>query len=507
MEKFLDFGTAGIRGIIGEGPSKLNYGYVKQIANGIVQYLNNDKKNSKLVVIGRDNRLMSEEFSIYFANFLTKNGINVIFNEEISPTPFVSFLILKHKASLGINITASHNPAEYNGIKLYNSKANQLLPEEVFEIKKYFDEYVEIKNVDKIQLNKNKFLHLVSINDKNDYINKVINVANLNKNNKKISNLKVVYSPLHGTGIYFVPTILEKIFIENNYLFADKQMVKDPYFTYAKKPNPELEEVFYELISVAKNKDIDLLLVTDPDSDRIGVAVSHKGEFRLLNGNETALIIFNYLLENNFYNQNSSLVYSFVSSPLLAKIASSKKLNVIEVPTGFKWMGDVINKEKLNSVFAFEESYGSLIEPSLARDKDAIQSVVAISFIASELKNQNLSLVDYLDKIYKKYGYIQSQTISYEFGDVKKIDSIREEFSKLTFCEQIQDIKDYKHESIPSDMIKITLIDKSTISYRPSGTEPKIKFYIYTYADDESEAKKKLESITKSLDKFIFKFK
>lgn len=507
MEKFLDFGTAGIRGIIGEGPSKLNYGYVKQIANGIVQYLNNGKKNSKLVVIGRDNRLMSEEFSIYFANFLTKNGINVIFNEEISPTPFVSFLILKHKASLGINITASHNPAEYNGIKLYNSKANQLLPEEVFEIKKYFDEYVEIKNVDKIQLNKNKFLHLVSINDKNDYINKVINVANLNKNNKKISNLKVVYSPLHGTGIYFVPTILEKIFIENNYLFADKQMVKDPYFTYAKKPNPELEEVFYELISVAKNKDIDLLLVTDPDSDRIGVAVSHKGEFRLLNGNETALIIFNYLLENNFYNQNSSLVYSFVSSPLLAKIASSKKLNVIEVPTGFKWMGDVINKEKLNSVFAFEESYGSLIEPSLARDKDAIQSVVAISFIASELKNQNLSLVDYLDKIYKKYGYIQSQTISYEFGDVQKINSIREEFSKLTFYEQIHDIKDYKHESIPSDMIKITLIDKSTISYRPSGTEPKIKFYIYTYADDETEAKKKLESITESLDKFIFKFK
>lgn len=507
MEKFLDFGTAGIRGIIGEGPSRLNYGYVEQIADGIVQYLKSQNESEKLVVIGRDNRLMSYEFSVYFANLLTKNGINVLFNEEISPTPFVSYLILKHKADLGINITASHNPAEYNGIKLYNNKANQLLPEEVLELKKYFKKYYEIKSFNDIELNKNSYLHLVSQEDKNDYIEKVVNIANLSKNIKKISNLKIVYSPLHGTGIYFVPTILNKIYAEGSYLFADKHMVKDSNFTYAKKPNPELKEVFDELIKTAKDKNIDLLLVTDPDSDRVGVAVKHNNEFILLNGNETALIIFNYLVENNFYKKNSSLIYSFVSSPLLANISELNNIDVYEVPTGFKWIGDVINKNNLCSVFAFEESYGSLIEPSLARDKDAIQSVVALSFIASELKKQNINLIEYLEKIYQKYGYIQSETISYEFNEIQKINSIRNNFPKLEFYEDSFEIKDYKYEEISSDMIKITLKDKSTISYRPSGTEPKIKFYIYAYGITKNEALEKIQKIKLVLDEFVERFK
>ncbi|QDY88415.1 phospho-sugar mutase [Mycoplasma anserisalpingitidis] len=507
MEKFLDFGTAGIRGIIGEGPSKLNYGYVEQIANGIVQYLKNQSDNEKWIVIGRDNRIMSYEFSVYFANFLTKNKINVLFNEEISPTPFVSYLILKHNADLGINITASHNPAEYNGIKLYNNKANQLLPDEVFELKKYFVEYCEIKNANDIKLNKNSYLHLVSEKDKDDYIEKVIDIAKLNNKSGKISNLKIVYSPLHGTGIYFVPTIFNKIFSEDSCFFVEKHMVKDSNFTYAKKPNPELKEVFDELIKTAKNKNIDLLLVTDPDSDRVGVAVKHNNDFRLLNGNETALIIFNYLIENKFYMKNSSLVYSYVSSPLLAKISKLNNINVYEVPTGFKWIGDVINKNKLGSVFAFEESYGSLIEPSLARDKDAIQSVVALSFIASELKKQNMNLVEYLEKIYQKYGYIQSETVSYEFSEIEKINLIRTNFTKLEFYEDTYEVKDYKYEEISSDMIKITLKDKSTISYRPSGTEPKIKFYIYTYGTSEKEALAKIENIKLVLNNFVSKYK
>ncbi|ADE19954.1 phospho-sugar mutase [Mycoplasma crocodyli] len=497
----LDFGTAGIRGILGPNENQLNENYIYQIANGVAKYLKQNKCLNQSVVIGRDNRRKSKDFALLFAHIISSYGIKVYYSQEITPTPFLSYLILKLKVGIGINITASHNPAQYNGVKLYNKNANQMLPDEIKELKAFFEPYKNILNT-LDTYNDISNIEYVEPKLKSEYIQKVIKVGGgFNQ-----GNLRIAYSPQHGTGAYYATRILDALVDIKNTYFATKQMIEDPNFTYSENPNPESLSAYTELINVARNNnDIDLLITTDPDSDRVGAMIKHNDEYVLLDGNQTATIILDYLINFNKGNlEDTYMVYSYVSSNLPAIIAKKNNVKVFEVPTGFKWIGDLINKnQNLRHLFSFEESYGSLIDEELARDKDALQSLVIIIKIAQYYKNKGMTLIDALNSIYRKYSFVKSKTISHEMSDMSMIKNFREKFNSLSFPNSTYQKIDYLNDNNPTDMIKYKFDDNSWISYRPSGTEPKIKFYIFALDKDEATAQNKLENYQKIIEVLI----
>ncbi|WP_040545551.1 phospho-sugar mutase [Mycoplasmopsis alligatoris] len=498
-EKYLDFGTAGIRGVLGPNNDQLNENYIYQIAHGIAKYINKNKLK-KLVVIGRDNRRKSQDFALLFAQILAKNGIKVFYSKEITPTPFLSYLILQLQATIGINVTASHNPAVYNGVKLYNKNANQMLPDEIKKLKSYFQPFKNILN-DLKEFNPHENIIYVNEEFKRNYIKSLTNLFPV----KIQSDLKIAYSPQHGTGAYYVRDILYPIIDLKNVYFCPLQMVEDQNFTHSPNPNPESIDAYKELLEIAKkHDDIDLLITTDPDSDRVGIMVKHNNKFELLDGNQTATIIFDYLLKNTKNLSNKYMIYSYVSSNLPAIMAKKHNVKVYEVPTGFKWIGDSINNIKdMEHLFSFEESYGSLIDSSLARDKDALQSLVVLVKIAQECKNKNITLLDLLEQIYQKYSYVKSKTISKEVTDMALIKVIKDKFLNIKFPDDKITMMDYsKLENNPTEMIKYKLLGDSWIAYRPSGTEPKIKFYLFALNGNEKESQDKLnlfENIIKNL--------
>lgn len=504
--KKLEFGTAGIRGKIGQNEDHLNYAHVQRIAHGYAKYLKNKYPNEKIkVVIGRDNRLKSYGFSICCAHILNSYGIEVIYSKNISPTPFVSFCILEYKAHGGINITASHNPKEYNGIKLYNNMASQCLPEEISEIVSYFEPYENYseKYEGKMLLNKKvcKNLTYISKKTQDKYLDLILKVGG----DIKVENIKVAYSPLHGTGRNYAKKIFEKLGLnlnENNYqtaFFAKEQMIQTPHFTYCKYPNPEKPEAFELLKKVGLKNNIDILLMTDPDSDRVGIAVKDKDGYRLFNGNETATIIFKYLLDTtpNIDINKQYLIYSFVSSNVPSVLAKNKNIPSYVVPTGFKWIGMLINqfiKENKRCLFVFEESYGSLINEDIARDKDALQSIVILCKMASYYKKQNKTLINVLDDVYKETGYVASANVEIIVDENTNLKELQNKFKNLPFNNKV--ILDYNERTdfMKANMIKIEFTDdNSWLALRPSGTEPKIKFYIFSFDKTEHEAKVKLE--------------
>ncbi|WP_027332658.1 phospho-sugar mutase [Mycoplasmopsis gallinarum] len=502
MQK-LDFGTAGIRGILGKEPYQLNYFHVARVIDAYAQYLRAQYGKKASVVIGRDNRKMSCSFSKLAAYILDSYQIKVWYVKDIAATPFISYLTKIKKASGAINFTASHNPKNYNGIKLYNHFGAQCLPEEIDAIKKYFKDYEWYQTNFKLPQNIN-LAHLKNLNwtSKRDLDNYVTEVANLGIN--IIPNVKIAYSPLHGTGSKIMPLLLTKLgFTKVNNQFVNaflspEQMKIDRHFKTIDYPNPEYAEAYNYVKKLGLKHQADLLLLSDPDSDRVGLSVWNGKEYVNLNGNETALLIFYFLNQTNFYKNKNDLflVYSFVSSNLPSLIATKHNIKSIEVPTGFKWIAKIINENKQdNFAFGFEESYGSLINSNIANDKDAFQSIALIIKMASYYKNQNLNLLDVLNSIYEEFGYVSSETLNFDIDDNFDLNQTIDKFINLNLKEEFN-IEDYRNRNdfMKSQMIKLKFNDNSWIAMRPSGTEPKIKFYIFAFGKDENEANKKFNN-------------
>lgn len=499
----LEFGTAGIRGIVGDQDHQLNTNHVLRIADGLASYLKATQPIEKqLVVIGRDNRNMSLEFAKSARDMLTSRGINVVFIDDICPTPVISFLIKKYQAGAGINITASHNPKEYNGLKVYNEFGCQSLPDEIDVLLSHFKDYENYKkNIILFKAN-NKLV----IKPKDEYFEEYFVKVNDLVHRKDCHNLRIAYSPQHGTGAKYARQILP--LLTKHTFFVEKQMVNDPNFTFTKSPNPENIEAYEELFKIGKENNCDVVITTDPDSDRVGIAVNDGNKFTILNGNETATIIFNYLINRAKTQQqdmsNKYMIYSYVSSNLPRIIALKNDMQVFEVPTGFKWIGSLIKKiaedrSNLEHFFSFEESYGSLINEELAFDKDAIQSLAILVEISSYYKEKGLNLIEVLDQIYQEYGYMKSKVlnISTEKYDLEKLQS---DFRKLSHHAKLID---YNLDIIPTNMLKIEFDDNSWMALRPSGTEPKIKFYVFGFGDDEKSATNRAQELITQIENIL----
>ena len=505
----LDFGTAGIRGIVGESESNLNNIHAARVFDGFANYLlkNFQDARERGVVIGRDNRIKGRDFTHIAVTILNSYGIKVYFNDKMLATPFISFLTRKYNAVGAINITASHNPKQYNGIKIYNCQGCQLLPWEVNELKKCFKEYDHYRSYRDFQGNLNlniSLIELIKEKDYDEYVNQllVINYANLS-----LDNLKIIYSPLHGTGYPFVKKIFDKF--NAKLIYEPNEIVEDENFTYVENPNPETQIAFKNSIKLLEENQGDLILITDPDSDRVGVAINHKGKIKILSGNETAILITDYLLKYKPFDetQENYLVYSFVSTSLPAKMVQSRNIKSYITETGFKWIGNKINllADKANFFFGFEESYGSLILDNIARDKDAIQGVLALAIIASLAKQEGLNLYEKIQSIYEKYGYVKTKSFSHDLKDQNQLEQIKSKFRTLNLSSNLIDFSKGYKDIEPNDMLMYVYDDDLTwVSLRPSGTEPKFKIYVHVIKNTSSQAEELFDQIVETINNKLF---
>ena len=496
----LEFGTAGIRGVVGNGINNLNEAHAASIFEAYAKYINdNFVEEEKIVVIGRDNRIKGKQFSIIASNILTSYGIKVYFNNQMLATPFISFLIKDKKAIGGLNITASHNPKEYNGIKLYNKFGYQMLPDEISKIKKYLEKYENYQHYlnSNVELNKTNLILNIDDNDYENYVNKILE---LNLQNIDLSNIKIVYSSLHGTGYKYVKKIFDKLNVD--VIYEQNEIVEDENFTYVENPNPEYEIAYKNCIKLAQKENADLILITDPDSDRIGVSFVDDKQFKFINGNENAILITDYLLNNkkNETTKKQFLTYSFVSTSLPSQMCKQNGIDSYVTETGFKWIGQKIEQMKYKNqhlFFAFEESYGSLIDDSISLDKDAIQGVLLIAIIASLAKKENLNLGDKLEQIYSKYGFMKAKSFSFDLKDKTQLEIIKNKFKNINFDQS--NFLDYSkgiRNIEPNDMLSYEFIDSlNWVSLRPSGTEPKFKIYIHVVEKTKIDSDNKFEQL------------
>ncbi len=517
----LSFGTAGLRGIMGLGANRMNIYTVRKATQGLANYLNK-KYSSPKCAIAFDSRINSKLFALEAANVLAKNKIQVYIFEELMPTPILSYAVRYLKTSSGIVITASHNPKEYNGYKVYGDDGAQLGNESSNEVMEEIEKLhifndVKTGNVDKfiengqIEFIKDKLLE--------DYQKSTLRQS-LSKEER---NLRIVYTPLHGAGLKPVLSVL------HNDGFLDIQVVEeqknpDGNFPTASYPNPE----FIETLKIGVDSYLlpyggDILLATDPDADRVGVVVSHNGVAINLSGNEIGILLFDWVYkmrdENHTITKNPLLVKTIVSTDLVTLIA--KKNNVItkEVLTGFKYIGEQIKllekkKSLCDFLIGFEESCGYLTNVEV-RDKDAVNAVMLIAEMANYYKNRKKTLIDRMNEIYEEYGYYTSKTLNYELPgergkeNILKIMKACREASFGAKFGELEKVGDYlkgefvysnkkEKTGLPkSDVVKFFLVNGDTITFRPSGTEPKLKVYMF------AKGNKNIEKYTSIIEKLI----
>lgn len=497
----LSFGTAGMRGIMGLGTNRLNVYTVRKATLGYANYLLKYIKdsNKKGVVIGHDNRLNSREFCLDCAALLSSKGIKVYIFDSLRPTPEISFAIRKLKAVGGIIITASHNPKEYNGYKVYDETGcqltdnkNNLLIEEINKIEDVLSIEFEANNKI-IKILDNKF-------DKVYY--KQIKKLAINKPDKK--DFKIVYSPQHGTALNAIKTILTDL--GYNLHLVESQCSPDPYFTNTLCPNPEDPKAYIEALTLAKEIDADLVITTDPDGDRIGAAVKHNNEYKLLTGNQTGSLILDYLLNNKKISKDTLVISSIVTTSLIEALSKKHDVTFMQTLTGFKYIGETItnNQKEKDFLFAVEESYGCALS-DIVRDKDSVQAALIICEMACFYKNKNMTLVDKLNELYKEFGYYYDKVVSYSLNpltgkqEVDRImNTLRESNLNKLATYKVKRIEDYQKGYLDfpkSNVLRYILEDNSFIAIRPSGTEPKYKIYYSLVAKDEKDALKKQEKI------------
>lgn len=514
----LEFGTAGLRGVIGAGTNRMNVYTVGRATQGLADYLN-DNYDSPSVAIGYDSRIKSDYFSRESAEILAANGIKVYIYDELEPTPCLSYAVRKLKASGGIIITASHNPAKYNGYKCYNSKGYQMTDDEAaqtYEYIKKVDYFTGIKKVD--------FDSALS-DGKIEYIGEKLIKSFLDEVQKQCINpdivrkadLKVIYTPLNGTGNKPVRKILDRIGVKNVYVVPEQEK-PDGNFPTCPFPNPEIKQVFELGLEMNKKIGADILLATDPDCDRVGIAVpDDSGKLVLMSGNEVGAMLLNYILsqkkEKGLLSDNSIAVKSFVSTDLAEVIAKKYNCKFKNLLTGFKYIGELVTNLEAEGrasdfVMGFEESYGYLAGTH-ARDKDAVVASMLICEMAAYYKTKNMNLVDVMESLYEEFGFYANVVESYTFegaSGMEKMTSIMDGLrtnapSKIAGYDVVS-VSDYeasktvfangradeKIELPKSNVLAYGLTDGNKLIVRPSGTEPKIKAYITAVGKSREEA-------------------
>jgi len=514
--KDLEFGTGGMRGKIGAGTNRMNIQTVSKATQGISDYLNEEHQNTDIsVAIAYDSRHMSLEFAQNAACVFAANNIDVYLFEGLRPTPELSYAVRYFKCKAGVVITASHNPPEYNGYKVYDEHGGQVTNDANIIIKRINE--VKLEKIKYSQYNQNEKIKLIGNEVDNSYINEIKELS-LRQDIDK--NIEIVYTPLHGTGNMLVRKILEEMKYKN-VVVVKEQEKPDPDFSTVKSPNPEEISSFEIAIRVAKEVDGDIIIGTDPDCDRVGLVVKDKKEFIALNGNQTGALLLNYILstlkEKNKIPENGAVIKTIVTSEIGRVIASKYGVSTLDTLTGFKYIAEQIQLFEQNHeykfLFGYEESYGYLVG-SFVRDKDAVIASMLICEMAAYYKTKNKTLIDVLNEIYKEYGYYKEETISLSFNGVtgqNKMKMIMEHFreNKLNTLatKSIPFIYDYKMgissnlvngqiEKLnypKSDVLKFCFEDGSWIVLRPSGTEPKLKVYFSIKGETEEKALETLQ--------------
>ena len=500
--KDIEFGTAGMRGTIGAGSNCMNIYNVAKVTKALCDYLN--ENNKKSVAVSYDSRNMSYEFAKVVANICVNNNIKVYFADKMMPTPFLSYMVRFYGCGAGVMITASHNPKEYNGYKVYGEDGCQMLEEPSIKIMHYADDVdpfsIDISYSDEILLNE-----MVCLTDNkilSSYFEDVKKQAY-----KKVNNLKIVYTALNGTGINTIPDVLESQGTE--IIFNEVQCKADKNFTTCEYPNPEKDEVFDTSIKLAKDNDCDLILASDPDADRVGIKILHKGEYIKLTGNQVGVLLTDYLFSKK---KRGYLVKSIVTTSLAEKVAQKYGGKTYNVLTGFKYIGEFItNLEKENRqeeyVLGFEESYGYLVGTHV-RDKDATVASMLICEMASELKSKGITLMDRLNEIYDEFGLYENKVLSFKFAGAAGNEKMKKLLLDLrvnppkNFGElKVLNIIDYKdgYNGLPkANVISYDLENNIQLLIRPSGTEPLIKVYI-TLTQTKELNKENLDKLTETL--------
>ena len=528
----LEFGTAGLRGIIGAGTNRMNIYVVRRATQGLANYIAKVDKKAQGVAIAYDSRHMSPEFAEEAALCLAANGIKAYIFESLRPTPELSFAVRHLGCVAGINVTASHNPPEYNGYKVYWEDGAQITPPHdsgiMGEVKSISD-WNTVKTMDKAEAEKAGFFQVIGKEVDDAYMaelkKQVIHMDAIEKEGK---NLKIVYTPLHGTGNIPARRILKELGFENVYVVKEQEL-PDGDFPTVSYPNPEAAEAFELGLKLAKEVDADLVLATDPDADRLGVRVKDKnGEYHYLTGNMSGCLLANYELSqrkavNGSLPEDGALIKTIVTTNLADAIAKGYGVNLIEVLTGFKFIGQQIlgfeNSGKGSYLFGFEESYGCLIG-TYARDKDAIVATMALCEAAAYYKTQGKTLWDAMIEMYEQFGYYKDAIQSVTMKGIEGLQKIQEIMNSLRqnppaeFAgHKVTAVRDYKADTITdvatgavkptglpnSNVLYYELTDDAWVCVRPSGTEPKVKFYYGVKGTSLADADEKSDIMGKAV--------
>lgn len=525
----LDFGTGGMRGKIGSGTNRMNIYTIRRVTQGLANYILNysDDGKERGVAIAYDSRHKSAEFALEAALVLAANGIKAYLFDGIRPTPELSFAVRELKAIGGIVITASHNPAEYNGYKLYWEDGGQVVPEQAHEIIaeiNEIDDFELVKRLDKEEALEQGYLEIIGEEIDERYLEemmKVLPACELAA--EKGKDLTIIYSPLHGTGNIPVKRLLERLGFTNFYP-VEEQAVADPEFSTVESPNPEDFSSFKMALELAQEYNPDLIMATDPDADRIGVVVKDAdGEYRNLTGNQIGVLLSNFLLEqleeSGTLPDNGVIIKTIVSTEMIREVAADYGVEVMDVLTGFKFIGEKIKefeeKGDRTFIFGFEESHGYLAG-TYARDKDAVISAALIAIMALYYKEKGLSIYDKLLDLMARYGYYREElaaiTLEGKEGEDKINNTLRRlrEEKPASICgikvveySDYQEGKRYNYRkeeeseiTLPaSNVLQYRLEDDSILTIRPSGTEPKLKIYFMVKGTTAEEAKEKITEL------------
>lgn len=532
----LEFGTAGMRGLVGAGTNRINIYVVRQATEGLARLIKSKGGNEKErgVAIAYDSRHFSPEFAFESAAVLAKHGIKSYVFESLRPTPELSFAVRHLNCFAGIMVTASHNPAPFNGYKVYGEDGGQMPPHDADALTTYIRAIENPFAVEVADVETEKASGLIEVIGEAVDIEYLKEVKDININPALIEefgkDMKIVYTPLHGTGEMLARRALAQAGFDSVQV-VEAQATADPDFSTVTSPNPESQAAFALAEELGRQVGADVLVATDPDADRVGVEVLQKdGSYLNLSGNQIGAIMAKYILEAHknagTLPENAALCKSIVSTDLVTKIAESYGATMFNVLTGFKFIAEKIQEfeEKHNHTYmmGFEESFGYLIKP-FVRDKDAIQAVLVVAELAAYYRSRGLTLADGIEEIYKEYGYYAEKTISVTLSGVDGAEQIKAIMAKFRNnaptewnATAITVVEDFKAQTAtvadgtvtnlttpPSDVLKYTLADGSWIAVRPSGTEPKIKFYIAVVGETNEESKAKIANIEAEINAFV----
>ena len=532
----LEFGTAGMRGLIGAGTNRINIYVVRQATEGLARLIESKGGNEKErgVAIAYDSRHFSPEFAFESAAVLAKHGIKSYVFESLRPTPELSFAVRHLNCFAGIMITASHNPAPFNGYKVYGEDGGQMPPHDADALTTYIRAIDNPFAVEVADVEAEKASGLIEVIGEAVDVEYLKEVKDVNINPALIEefgkDMKIVYTPLHGTGEMLARRALAQAGFDSVQV-VEAQATADPDFSTVKSPNPESQAAFALAEELGRQVGADVLVATDPDADRVGVEVLQKdGSYLNLSGNQIGAIMAKYILEAHknagTLPKNAALCKSIVSTDLVTKIAENYGATMFNVLTGFKFIAEKIQEfeEKHNHTYmmGFEESFGYLIKP-FVRDKDAIQAVLVVAELAAYYRSRGLTLADGIEEIYKEYGYYAEKTISVTLSGVDGAEQIKAIMAKFRNnapkewnATEITVVEDFKAQTAtvadgtvtalttpPSDVLKYTLADGSWIAVRPSGTEPKIKFYIAVVGESNEDSQAKIANIEAEINAFV----